>query len=146
MWIESESKKVGDLRVPQALIEKMRASPCVRLELPLQARVELLLQDYHFFVEDTHAFCERLDALRVLRGHEVVNGWQAAARAGLTAEVVRDLLVSHYDPVYLQSIGRNFPRYAMPLLALAWDGSDAQLQEVAREMVGRESVATPAST
>ncbi len=135
VWIESESKKVGDLRVPQALIETMRASPCVRLELPMDARVELLLRDYHFFVEDVEAFCERLDALRVLRGNEVVNGWQAAARAGQTAEVVRDLLVTHYDPVYLQSIARNFPGYAEPLMVAQWDGGDAGLINAARRVM-----------
>ena len=132
VWIESESKKVGDLRVPQALIERMRASPCVRLELPIEARVELLMQDYAFFVADVEAFCERLDALRVLRGNEVIDGWQQAARAGRIAEVVRDLLERHYDPVYLQSIVRNFPGYARPMMEAAWDGSDERLQEVAQ--------------
>ncbi len=139
VWIESESKKVGDLRVPQALIETMRASPCVRLELGLDARVELLMHDYAFFVADIEAFCERLDALRVLRGNEVVNGWQAAARAGRTAEVVRDLLITHYDPVYLQSIARNFPGWSRPSMVVQWDGSDARLDDVAQELVRGES-------
>ena len=139
VWIESESKKVGDLRVPQALVETMRASPCVRLELPLDARVELLLQDYRFFVDDTDAFCERLDALRALRGNDVVNGWQATARAGRAAEVVRDLLVAHYDPVYLQSIARNFPGWARPSMVVQWDGRDARLDDVAQELVSGES-------
>jgi tRNA 2-selenouridine synthase len=135
VWIESESKKVGDLHVPQVLIERMRASPCIRLELPLEARVALLLQDYRFFVDDTEAFCERLDALRVLRGNETIDAWQAAARDGRTAEVVRDLLVQHYDPVYLRSIERNFPGYAQPLAVMQWDGTDAGLEHVAKELV-----------
>ena len=135
VWIESESKKVGDLRVPQALVERMRASPCVRLELPIEARVELLMQDYAFFVADVAAFCERLDALRVLRGNEVVDGWQSAARAGRIAEVVRDLLERHYDPIYLQSIARNFPGYAKPVMDVEWDGSDEGLEGVALEMI-----------
>jgi tRNA 2-selenouridine synthase len=125
--VESESKKVGDLRVPEALIERMRAAPCIRLELALEGRVELLLQDYDFFVRDTETFCQRLDALRVLRGHEVVNAWQAQARAGHTREVVRDLLVSHYDPIYRQSMQRNFAGLAQPLAVIEWDGSDASL-------------------
>ncbi len=125
--VESESKKVGDLRVPEALIERMRAAPCLRLELPLDARVELLMQDYDFFVRDTETFCGRLDALRVLRGHETVNGWQARARAGHTREVVRDLLVSHYDPIYRQSMQRNFSGLAAPLATVEWDGSKASL-------------------
>ncbi len=129
--VESESKKVGDLRVPEKLIERMRASPCIRLELPLEGRVQLLIEDYDFFVRDTETFCRRLDALRVLRGHETVNAWQEAARAGRTRDVVRDLLVSHYDPVYLQSMKRNFAGFAQPMLALEWDGSAASLDAAA---------------
>jgi len=132
--VESESKKVGDLRVPEKLIERMRASPCIRLELSLEGRVQLLIEDYDFFVRDTDTFCSRLDALRVLRGHEVVNGWQEAARAGRTREVVRDLLVSHYDPVYLQSMKRNFAGFAQPLLDLEWDGSAVSLDAAARQV------------
>ncbi len=132
--VESESKKVGDLRVPEALIERMRASPCIRLDLSLEGRVQLLIEDYDFFVRDTETFCARLDALRVLRGHETVNGWQEAARAGRTREVVRDLLVSHYDPVYLQSMKRNFAGFAQPLRAIEWDGSAASLDAAARQV------------
>ena len=117
MFVESESAKVGDLRVPPALIERMRASPCLWLDLPIEARVALLMREYAFFVRDVGAFCGRLDALRVLRGHEIVNGWQEAARAGRIESVVRDLLATHYDPIYLQSIGRNFPGTTTPLAA-----------------------------
>ena len=131
VFVESESKKVGDLRVPPVLIERMRTSTCVRLELPLPARVALLIEDYDFFVTDTAAFCERLNALRALRGNEVVNAWQEAARAGRTPDVVRDLLVNHYDPIYAQSMQRNFAGIAAPHLALEWDGSAAGLNAAA---------------
>ena len=133
VFVESESAKVGDLRVPPALVARMRAAACLWLELPVDARVALLMREYAFFVRDIDAFCARLDALRVLRGHEVVNGWQAAARAGRIESVVRDLLVSHYDPIYLQSIGRNFTGTATPLARIAWDGGDAGLQAAAAE-------------
>ena len=129
--VESESKKVGDLRVPERLIECMRASPCIQLELPLEARVQLLMDEYDFFVRDTDTFCQRLDALRVLRGREVVDRWQAAARDGRTREVVRELLVEHYDPIYRQSMKRNFSGLAQPLAVIEWDGRDASLAAAA---------------
>ena len=44
--MESESRKVGNLAVPEALIAAMRASPCLRLDLPDEERVRLLLEDY----------------------------------------------------------------------------------------------------
>ena len=135
VFIESESKKVGDLRVPEALVLRMRAAPCVWLELALERRVGLLMHDYHFFVDDTAAFCARLDGLRVLRGHEKVNGWQDAARAGRPADVVRDLLIAHYDPVYQQSMRRNFAGVTTPLLRVEWEGDSATLTGAARAIV-----------
>lgn len=131
VYVESESKKVGDLRVPPALIAHMREAPCLRLDLSLDARVALLLQDYGHFVTDTAAFCERLDALRATRGNEIVKAWQEAARAGRTPDVVRELLVQHYDPIYAQSMKRNFSGVSALLATLAWDGSDASLQDAA---------------
>jgi len=131
VFVESESKKIGDLRVPEPLIGRMRASPCLWLELPLDARVALLLADYDFFVTDVDAFCARLDALRALRGRVVVDAWQAAARAGRTAEVVRDLLLAHYDPIYLESMRRNFAGVGAPAATLRWDGSEASLRDAA---------------
>ena len=134
VWVESESKKVGELRVPQALMERMRASPCVRIELALGERVKLLMEDYDFFVKDVPAFCERLDALRALRGNEVVKAWQEAAGAGRIEDVVRELLVTHYDPVYLQSMQRNFEGFeAAPTMAPA-NGSQGTWAAVAREL------------
>jgi tRNA 2-selenouridine synthase len=137
VFIESESKKVGDLRVPLALVECMRVSPCIQLELPLDARVALLMEDYAFFVSDTAAFCGRLDALRASRGHALVNAWQERARAGQATEVVRELLTAHYDPNYLQSMKRNFSGMAAPALTLAWDGSDASLAAAAARALTR---------
>lgn len=133
--VESESRKVGDLRVPERLIERMRAAPCLRLELPTEARVRLLMEEYDFFVRDVETFCERLDALRVLRGKETVARWQALARAGEIAAVVRELLEQHYDPIYLQSMRRNFAGFAQPALTLEWDGSDAALDRVAAQVL-----------
>ena len=135
VFIESESKKVGDLRVPERLIERMRAAPCLWLELPIDARVALLIIDYDHFVADPAAFCDRLDALRAQRGHETVNDWQAAVGAGRSAEVVHALLALHYDPIYLQSMQRNFAGVAEPALRLEWDGSDASLDRAAARAI-----------
>jgi tRNA 2-selenouridine synthase len=135
VFVESESKKVGDLRVPLVLMEQMRQSPCIQLELPLAARVQLLIEDYDFFVKDTAAFCSRLDALRATRGNEVVNAWQAAAEAGDTPQVVQDLLVTHYDPIYTQSMKRNYIGVSALHLDLAWDGSASSLDAAAMRAI-----------
>jgi tRNA 2-selenouridine synthase len=135
VFVESESKKIGELHVRDALVQRMRASPCVWLELPIEARVALLIDEYDFFVADVDAFCARLDALRALRGNAAVDAWQEAARAGRTAEVVRNLLDAHYDPIYLASLWRNFAAVDAPLATLTWNGDAASLAIAAEQAI-----------
>jgi tRNA 2-selenouridine synthase len=111
VFVESESKRVGNVSVPEALITAMRASPCVRIDMPLPERVRLLLRDYAHFVTDSASFVDRLDTLVALLGHETINAWKAAVAAGDTASVVQALLDRHYDPRYFESMARNFSQY-----------------------------------
>jgi tRNA 2-selenouridine synthase len=120
VWAESESKKVGNVSIPDALMSALRASPCARVELPVEERVKLLLEDYDFFVKDPDFFCKRLDVLRDLRGHAVINAWQEQIRTGSVAQVVKELLELHYDPGYLSSTKRNFQKFdASYLIAMS---------------------------
>ncbi len=135
VYIESESKKVGNVAIPEGLITAMRAAPCLQLDLSEDERVQLLLEDYDFFVKDIAFFCDRLGALTQARGKEVVTSWQTRARNGDVASVVRELLVDHYDPVYLQSMQRNFAQYpARNTIAPANRSVDA-MQILAQEML-----------
>ncbi|MBL8287186.1 MAG: tRNA 2-selenouridine(34) synthase MnmH [Rubrivivax sp.] len=134
VWAESESRTIGRLRVPEALLQRLRDSPCVAVEMPPPARVALLLEDYGHFVADSEAFCDRLAALRELRGGATVGRWQAMARAGQHAEVVRELLREHYDPTYERSMARNYAGFAAAeRLALA-DGDAPTLAAAARAL------------
>ena len=111
VWAESESKKVGNVSVPDALMTAMRASPCARLELPVEERVQLLMEDYDFFVKDPAFFCARLDVLKDLRGKAVIDDWKARVQAGQVEGVVRELLELHYDPGYASSTRRNYQQF-----------------------------------
>ena len=135
VFIESESKKVGNLAVPESLIAAMRASPCLRLELADQERVGLLLEDYAFFVTEPELFCDRLGALTTLRGKTVVEGWQAQVRAGEVEPVVRELLLKHYDPGYAASIERNFKQFGNAPVIAPRDRSAAAMTDLARGLV-----------
>jgi tRNA 2-selenouridine synthase len=135
VFVESESRKVGNLAVPDALIDRMRESPCLRLELPDDERVALLLEDYDFFVKDQALFCDRLAALTELRGKAVVQAWQAQVEAGDIEAVVRELLLKHYDPGYATSIVRNFAGYADAKSIAPADRSAQSMAELAREIL-----------
>ncbi len=135
VFIESESKKVGNVAVPTALIDVMRQSPCLNLVLPDAQRVALLMEDYAFFVSDSDHFCERLQALTELRGKAVVEAWQASVRAGEIAPVVQELLTLHYDPVYLQSMRRNFKQYEHSKIIAPEDHSKGAMADLAQDIL-----------
>ena len=135
VYIESESKKVGNVAIPEGLITAMRAAPCLQLDLSEDERVLLLLEDYDFFVKDIEFFCDRLGALTQARGKDLVTSWQARARAGDVASVVRELLVYHYDPVYLQSMKRNFEQYPARVTILPANRSTKAMHLLAQEML-----------
>ena len=135
VFVESESKKVGNLSVPTALIEAMRASPCLNLQLPDAERVALLLEDYDYLTRDVAYFCERLEKLTELKGHEVVKRWQTMAREGDFASVVMELLTQHYDPAYSQSMQRNFVQFAQAGQLTPTDRSAQAMDSLASRML-----------
>ena len=135
VYVESESKKVGNVAIPTALVERMRASPCLDLVLPMDERVSLLMEDYDFFVRDTAHFCSRLDVLTELRGKDVINAWKDRVAAGQVRQVVQELLVQHYDPVYLQSMKRNFTQYVTARSISPSDHSITAMQSLARDIL-----------
>ena len=110
VFVESESRRIGTLQVPEALLATMRASACVRVATPQPLRIALLKDEYAHFLADPDALAARLALLVPVHGRAAVERWNALARAGDFDALVGDLLDRHYDPMYARSIERNFPR------------------------------------
>ncbi|MFN0316853.1 MAG: tRNA 2-selenouridine(34) synthase MnmH [Burkholderiales bacterium] len=110
VYVESESKKVGNLRVPEALIQAMWESECLWIETSLEQRVALLKQEYEHFIADPDALAEKLMCLRSLHGNETIEHWCAQAKAGNFDSLVAQLLERHYDPAYTKSIHAHYAR------------------------------------
>jgi len=108
VFVEAESKKIGQLQIPSALIDRMRAGRCVQVDVPLAARVEFLMSEYHHFLEHPEMLKEKLLCLSGLYGKEVIDRWIAQVQSGAWNDLVGDLLVQHYDPAYRRSTLRNF--------------------------------------
>jgi len=133
--IESESRKVGNLRVPEALVARMWQSECVWLETALPVRVALLMRDYHHFTEDAQALVARLDCLVKLHGHERINRWKDQISGARWAEFVTQILQEHYDPAYAKSTARNYPKLDGATCVRLADGSDTDFERVARALL-----------
>jgi tRNA 2-selenouridine synthase len=120
IFVESESRKIGARHIPDALLERMRKhGQCVVITLPNDARVRLLLDEYAFYTRDAALFCQHIGGLVELRGHDVIARWHAQAHAGQWGPLFADLMASHYDPLYLRSMGRNYDVSGARSLAVA---------------------------
>jgi tRNA 2-selenouridine synthase len=112
VFVEGESKKIGQIQVPEALMARMRSSRCIALNTDTEARVTLLLQEYEHFVADRAALDGQLDCLVALHGREKIAQWKALAAEGRWREFVARLLAEHYDPAYRRSSHANYVQLA----------------------------------
>lgn len=137
VFVESESKKIGALRVPESLISAMWASRCVVIDAPIAVRVGLLKDEYAHFLADTGTLNTQLDCLRSLHGTAVIERWQALAHSGAWDELTEDLLVRHYDPAYTRAIVAHYPKLPQALHLELHDHSETAMQALAREVADK---------
>jgi len=108
VYVEAESRKIGNLHVPEAMIARIRSGEFIAVDATLDARVAFLLKDYDYFLTKPDFLCGRLDALRTLQSRETLDRWQQQIRDGDWPTLVRELLEQHYDPLYQRSQDRNY--------------------------------------
>lgn len=147
VFVESESRKIGQLQVPGPLIERMRAAECIVLGASPSFRTRLLREEYAHFLDDPSLLAQRLSALVPLHGKARVGHWETLAHRGDWDELVGELLVAHYDPAYERSMARNFERLAearvLELEARLASGADcdAAIARAADELAGLDPLA-----
>jgi tRNA 2-selenouridine synthase len=109
VFVEGESRKIGRIRVPEALIDSMWASRCVVLDAPINVRVQLLKEEYAHYMSAPDALALQLECLTVLHGKETIARWKQLAYRGEWDPFVEELLLKHYDPAYLRSTLKHYP-------------------------------------
>ncbi len=112
VFVEAESRRIGVLHLPDALIGAIRAAPCVRIVATTAARVDFLLRDYDYFLANPAWLAEKLQHLQGLQSAETLARWQEMIAAGDFSALVGELLEMHYDPLYHRSQSRNYSDYS----------------------------------
>lgn len=112
VFVESESKKIGAVQVPDAVIAKMRDSRCIEITASLAERVDFLCQDYAHFFEQPDLLVAQLTRLKPLVGQTRLDEWLSAIETRDWPRLVESLLVHHYDPTYRRSMEKNYRQYA----------------------------------
>jgi tRNA 2-selenouridine synthase len=134
VYVEGESRKIGQLQVPEALMRAMRASDCVLLEADVPTRIALLTDEYRHFFADRSSLDAQLECLAGLHGRERVAQWKALGARGAWPELVARLLEEHYDPAYRRSAQRNFERLPQAAVLRVADPGEACFARLARQL------------
>ena len=135
VFVESESKKVGGLHVPDPLMERIRAGQCIELRSNTATRVSWLLREYHHFLSNPESFKQKLGLLISRYGKVQIAKWHEAIDAGNFDSLVEELLVMHYDPSYQSSIVRNFPSYREDHYVQLENDSDEAFAKTAKDLI-----------
>jgi len=134
VYVESESRKIGTLQLPDALLDAMRAAECIRIVTPQALRVVLLKEEYAHFLGDHASLAAPFARLVPLHGKAAIEQWSAAAASGDWDSLVGELLARHYDPMYTRAIARNFPRIADALVVAPAAITESAFRALAREI------------
>ena len=136
VYVESESKKVGSVHIPDALMEKIRSGNCIELITNIDTRISWLISEYSHFLADADELERKLNLLTSRYGKLVINKWLNVARSQNFTEFVSEILIHHYDPAYQASIFKNFPKYDSGRRIQLMNHSDEAFTSSAKAILG----------
>lgn len=135
VFVEAESRKIGQLQVPDAMLAAMRASLCVRIDASLAARVRFLVGDYDYFVSDRDRLIRHVERLKTLQSNTTLARWKSLAEGADWATLVEELLTQHYDPLYYRSQDKNYTDYPQAARYATDDLSTEGITRLARRIL-----------
>lgn len=137
IWLEAESKKIGNLQLPEALHEAMHRTTPLRVSAPMSERVRLWREDYAHFTQDPGGMVERLAPLKPMIGGEELDRWRALAAGGHVDALFERVMTMHYDPCYERSTRRSYKTVDAGLVIELPCLAPEKLAAVARDLAGR---------
>jgi tRNA 2-selenouridine synthase len=137
VYVESESKRIGQLRVPDAVFQGIQAGAWLRVQASMEQRVQFLLRDYDYFLSGPELE-QQLERLKESCGGETVARWKGLAQSRDFSTLVAELLAQHYDRFYLRSMNKHAEGAQHQTFATE-DLSDAGIAALAREIAANSA-------
>ena len=108
VFVESESKRIGKLQLPEMLLGRMRRGRSLTLVAAQALRVALIKEEYGSCMDNPAPLVQRLGPLTPLVGRAVLKRWEVFAAEKDWDALIGELLSLHYDPLYTRSLQRHF--------------------------------------
>lgn len=111
VFIEAESKRIGNTTIPDFVFEKMKAGIHIFVDADIHFRTELIIKEY---TKCENCNQEIIDCLKRLEKYIGETNLERYTELVLNSEyemVVSELMIKHYDPMYTH--GSNKYDYAL---------------------------------
>lgn len=135
VYVEAESRKIGRIQLPDAMVEHMRASPCIAIDASREARLEFLVRDYAYLGADVGELQQKIGFLKGLQSNETLERWKDLAARRDLYTLFAEFIDLHYDPLYHRSQNRNFACFPNAPVFSTSDLSLAGVQDLARRIL-----------
>ena len=136
VFVEAESRRIGSVALPLALLETFHRGACVEVLSSREDRAEFLLHDYAHLFDDPAALKGQLQRLIGLHSRERVTGWQQLVDENRRAELAHELIGQHYDPAYARSSHQHFTQLPNAL-PLTFRPNDADVVDQAKALLAQ---------
>lgn len=101
---EGESRHIGRVALPAEVYRALQVETSIWLSAPLEARVANILADYPAVDKLKEDFSLPIRALKDKLGKETMNHYLALLDESKWSELVRELMVNYYDPLYRHTL------------------------------------------
>ncbi|PPA75245.1 tRNA 2-selenouridine(34) synthase MnmH [Achromobacter spanius] len=134
VFVEAESRKIGAVELPPALLQAMHEGVCVNVASTREDRAAFLQQDYAQLFENPEWLKAQLQRMLGLHSREVIQGWQQMVDDGRRIDLARELIDRHYDPAYARSSHSQY-QGLLQALPMPFRPNDADVVEQAHGLL-----------
>jgi len=122
VWIEDESQSIGRVYIPPVFWQQMNTSPMVRMDMPIEIRVNKLVATYAGFPKSN--LVEALERIRKrLGGQHLKAAVEALERDDFA--VAAEIALRYYDKAYAMTQSKRAPELILPVEILVDDAAKA---------------------
>ena len=100
---EGESKKVGNLHIPENIFRQMRGAPAIYIETSIERRIEIIKKEYTGFNED-EKILKTVNSLKSKMGLQKTETLTGLYNQGNLDEFIKILLLDYYDTLYSHTL------------------------------------------
>lgn len=100
---EGESKKVGNLHIPDNIFSQMREAPAIYIDTAIERRVAIIRKEYTGFNED-EKILKTVNSLKRKIGQEKADKLVELYNNGNLDEFIKILLLDYYDSLYRHTL------------------------------------------